>query len=502
MNESNAKQVIQDNYAQAESYQLHKHFQRIGIFGAATVCLQLSEEVLQSLAKEAPYLTQAALKDRIRAQKLHVDVGFEYRRVMDRKKEHILTLPCYASPMNVIEIDDGNYNFCAHEFNIVVKSRKKRKLNQSNSAIFGDLKKGAIFTCEPLLKKLSQSKNLFVDGYFNIKTGGFKQLVTLGIQEHGVFLPVAYMLTDGSSYDVYYEFFLRIYIRLTRLRYELSENFRLMSDFESAIRKAALDAFRINCEGCLFHYKQSVVRKIKSLGDDFVTIMEDRLNELDNVLYYRNGLSILKEKQIGTEKVIEHKMTLIQPQIKDEKFLNKWSVFTDYMIQWSRAQNQLRDDDCVIFRSNNSAEAFYKVLGERKLSRIKDPSEFIATLKQVTVEQFVKFKEAMNNNEENNRFSYDLKKLRKKVEDDLKNVLKSIKEKGLVMNRKSRKKEEQAINYEVDEDAEIFDVKSDNEEGEDEIAEKDEMKVEKKTKKYRSWEEFRNNDVIARSKLN
>ena len=108
----------------------------------------------------------------------------------------------------------------------------------------------------------------------------------------------------------------------------------------------------------------------------------------------------------------------------------------------------------------------------------------------------------MNNNEENYRFSYDLKKLRKKVEDDLKNVLKSIKEKGLVMNRKSRKKEEQAINYEDDEDAEIFDVKSDNEEGEDEIAEKDEMKVEKKTKKYRSWEEFRNNDLIARSKLN
>ena len=85
-------------------------------------------------------------------------------------------------------------------------------------------------------------------------------------------------------------------------------------------------------------------------------------------------------------------MKLIQPQIKDEKFLNKWSVFTDYMIQWSRAQNQLPDDYYVIFRTNNSAEAFNKVLGDRKLSRIKDPSEFIATLKQVTVEQFVKFK--------------------------------------------------------------------------------------------------------------
>jgi hypothetical protein len=100
------------------------------------------------------------------------------------------------------------------------------------------------------------------DGTFKVSPPQFYQLYTLHVIVFGKIIPVIYGLLKGKSETVYSAFFVKIY-EITgggTAKY-------FVCDFEIAVINTIKQHFqKINIHLCLFHFGQSIFRRIQALG--------------------------------------------------------------------------------------------------------------------------------------------------------------------------------------------------------------------------------------------
>lgn len=119
-----------------------------------------------------------------------------------------------------------------------------------------------IFATERNLFYLQRCLVMFMDGTFSIVPLLFSQLYTLQGKINGWFVPLVYMLTPNRTK--------RTYERALQIVNEKCDGFapqHIISDFELGAINAAKSVFKSSkFHVCLFHFGQSIWRKIQEVG--------------------------------------------------------------------------------------------------------------------------------------------------------------------------------------------------------------------------------------------
>ena len=123
-----------------------------------------------------------------------------------------------------------------------------------------------VFGTEEYLKKLSQADVLFMDGTFYTAPSMFCQLYTIHGLWHGQMIPLVYVLLPNKTRETYTRMFRLLQDALIARNIIWSPN-SFQIDFELAVIRAIEMLFpNAQIRGCLFHFCQSIWRKVQELG--------------------------------------------------------------------------------------------------------------------------------------------------------------------------------------------------------------------------------------------
>ena len=144
------------------------------------------------------------------------------------------------------------------------------ELEDGESVVKGEItiKEGKIilFATNKSLKLLADAKAFSSDGTFRVCPKIWKQLFVLCVEiSEGVWVPVAYLVYPGKTYNIYVQGYTLVKIALDRLGLKLSASY-MMADFEINIKKAAIFVFDITVKGCVFHYAKCIWKKVVDNG--------------------------------------------------------------------------------------------------------------------------------------------------------------------------------------------------------------------------------------------
>lgn len=111
----------------------------------------------------------------------------------------------------------------------------------------------------------NRALNVFIDATFKIVPSGYKQCLILMVYSASKdkYFPVFYILMTGKSYNCY---FYALGLAIAASDFTLKA-ISVTCDFEKPLIKAVKSQFKeATLIGCLFHWKQALVRKLKDLG--------------------------------------------------------------------------------------------------------------------------------------------------------------------------------------------------------------------------------------------
>ncbi|XP_070518816.1 uncharacterized protein [Cardiocondyla obscurior] len=136
--------------------------------------------------------------------------------------------------------------------NIMQNIRKK-------TIVTADGKTGIIFLTNDLLKALSLTTEIFVDGTFSVlpRVPHITQLYTIHIRHMNTGIATVYMLCDVRTTALYDA----LWNKIVQLAPQLEQNVKfIMSDFETAAVQSLSKKFpTANLTGCWFHFNQVVI---------------------------------------------------------------------------------------------------------------------------------------------------------------------------------------------------------------------------------------------------
>ena len=147
------------------------------------------------------------------------------------------------------------------QFNLSIPDIKTKKMHRilvyENPSLFGTL---------------SGNVQIYIDGTFNIVPHPFCQCLIIMVYDiqTTVYVPVMYMLMTGKSDSLYWHcLHWMIIVSGQRL-----EHFSATCDFEKALHNAITGQFKeCKLNGCLFHWKQAIRRKMIALKIDRETLV-------------------------------------------------------------------------------------------------------------------------------------------------------------------------------------------------------------------------------------
>ncbi|CAF3509552.1 unnamed protein product [Rotaria sp. Silwood2] len=124
-----------------------------------------------------------------------------------------------------------------------------------------------VYATDLQLKLLFNSKKIFVDDTFSTAPNGFDQVFLIHDQQLGqTGVPVVFCLLSNRRTTTYIELFQRFKHEAKVLGEQFQPKY-VVSDFEGAIIAAVQhELLNVSHTGCLFHFVQSINRKIISLG--------------------------------------------------------------------------------------------------------------------------------------------------------------------------------------------------------------------------------------------
>ena len=123
-----------------------------------------------------------------------------------------------------------------------------------------------IFASDEELVTLSQCDEIYIDGTFRTAPFPFTQIVVIHGKYHGWILPLVFALSTGKRQNQYRYILQEVATKIRNLNNNFSPNL-IVTDFEVALINA-IDAELPQTEkhGCYFHFSQSLMRKISTLG--------------------------------------------------------------------------------------------------------------------------------------------------------------------------------------------------------------------------------------------
>ena len=139
-----------------------------------------------------------------------------------------------------------------------------------------DHKSGRIimFGTKNNLNILMKSPNWFADGTFKVAPTIFYQLFTILCSFYQVTddipqvvaLPMLFVLMEDKKEESYTKIFSVIKMKCQQLGVNFSAPFRIMTDFELAVINATKEVFGDVIQGCFFHLRQCIFRRIQLEG--------------------------------------------------------------------------------------------------------------------------------------------------------------------------------------------------------------------------------------------
>lgn len=221
--------------------------------------------------------------------------------------------------------------------------------------VYDKIESFAIWASEEGLSVLRQQGQIFIDGTFKIAPSNYKQCILIMGYDVStyVYVPCVWCLMSAKNETMYW-FFLQEVISLLDWRWDPKI---CVVDFENALInavKAQLPKTKIL--GCFFHYKQSIIKKLKKIG-----IMSSNIEKISNEL---NFLTVLEKDKINIG--IEY----IKNKYKnsDEKFIEFMKYFEKTWLKkydsdlWNIHQYNTEE---LISRTNNPLERYNRRLNEQ-----------------------------------------------------------------------------------------------------------------------------------------
>ncbi|XP_052127756.1 uncharacterized protein LOC127750338 [Frankliniella occidentalis] len=150
----------------------------------------------------------------------------------------------------------------------------------------GDEERILMFTTKENLRILCMSIILFADGTFKTVPNMFLQMYSIHGEFRDNIFPLVFCLTVRKSEDTYRRMYSELIHMCEQYHFHLQPEI-IMQDFELAAMNAAKALFpNVQIKGCLFHFSQSIWRKVASAGlrDAFVdrddSTIRDNFREL------------------------------------------------------------------------------------------------------------------------------------------------------------------------------------------------------------------------------
>ena len=217
-----------------------------------------------------------------------------------------------------------------------------------------------------LIRVLGGNKRVFIDGTFKIVPKPFYQCLIIMVfdEQTDSFVPVFYVLLTSKTEQIYRH---ALYWVKASSNYKMKPD-SITCDFEKALHNAiALEFPNVIINGCLFHWKQAIRRKIRDLKFEEPSIEERFMWR--NVL---ETLTIIPVDQIKTYGIpfvrgcVEtdlNKNDLEKMDIFWEYFNKYWMSSPSFIFRWNIQHHaQFRKEK--IMRTNNGLERYNRSLKE------------------------------------------------------------------------------------------------------------------------------------------
>ncbi|CAF4091569.1 unnamed protein product, partial [Rotaria sordida] len=123
-----------------------------------------------------------------------------------------------------------------------------------------------VFSSDQQLKILFESDTIFMDGTFDIVPAHFKQVYLIHAHKFGQGLPVTFCLLPNKRGKTYTELFERLKEQACLMGTQFNPKC-IITDYEPGLMPVVEQEFPVAIHsGCMFHFNQSIHRKITELG--------------------------------------------------------------------------------------------------------------------------------------------------------------------------------------------------------------------------------------------
>ena len=144
----------------------------------------------------------------------------------------------------------------------------------------GDEVIGILFFSTEMVDNLPNFDSICYDGTFFIVPKIFSQLFIISVRHGQRMLPTFFVLMKSRQYQHYKLVIQKIKDVVPQFLPSLA-----IGDFEKAPIRAFREIFsQITCQGCYFHFKQAIVRKLGELGLKYFFIRNKEFNQLINLI--------------------------------------------------------------------------------------------------------------------------------------------------------------------------------------------------------------------------
>ena len=275
-----------------------------------------------------------------------------------------------SEPLSMVQ---NSSNFFL-QFNLTIPDCETRKMHRiigyGNPALFGTL---------------AGNVQIYIDGTFNIVPHPFYQCLIIMVYDiqTTVYVPVMYILMTGNSESMYWH---ALHWMIVCSGWRL-EPFSVTCDFEKALHNAVTGQFKgTKLNGCLFHWKQAIRRKMIALKID-----SDQIS-MAMTTFVLDVLTVIPPNEIRS-KGIPYVKSIIDEELisKDEK--DKWEYFWEryFITCWMSSDSFIKtwnihcDDGShldIQNKTKNTLERYNRSLNEKNSTPHPSPVEFVTTIEE------------------------------------------------------------------------------------------------------------------------
>ena len=198
-----------------------------------------------------------------------------------------------------------------------------------------------------------------------------------------VYVPVMYVLMTGKSENMYWHALHWVYVCSN---WKL-DPFLVTCDFEAGLQKAVIGQFtNAILNGCLFHWKQAIRRKMKDIG---IHSEQVEWGMTKDVLDY---LTVIPRDEIRG-KEIDYVQSIIDPHVETDEDKFKWGLFWEYFTRYWLSSDKViaswnvYGEELVQNRTNNPLERYNRTLNDKFPTPHPSLLSFVTTIEEESCHQ-------------------------------------------------------------------------------------------------------------------